>query len=64
MLDFYLSESREDELLKEIQMEYLESAYFFEKYLIVGSSLESLQENVNADEKPYNQKRLTPGILL
>ena len=64
MLDFYLSESREDELLKEIQMEYLESAYFFEKYLIVGSSLESLQENVNTDEKPYNQKRLTPGILL
>ena len=32
-------------------MEYLESDYFFEKYLVVGSSLRTLQEDVDVQEE-------------
>lgn len=45
-------------------MEYIESNFFFEKYLVVGCSLTTLQEDIAMTQQSYNARRLKPSVLL
>ena len=50
---------------KQVSMQHLDSPFFFEKYLVIGCSLETLEEDVsNSPEKSRLMKRLAPSILL